>query len=81
MRNITVTLYHYAELSPEAQEHARDRYREASAGDNYFAEHITDEFVADVATLGFDIVTRRGTRTERAIYWDTNPIGAAFDAT
>lgn len=54
MRIKETKLYTYAELSDSAKEKARDWYRNASAGDNFFAEHITDEFHETLKAFGFD---------------------------
>lgn len=48
------TVYQYHELEPDAQERARDWWREASAGDNYFSEHVTDEFLELLTACGFN---------------------------
>ena len=40
MRTIQTNVYQYNELSDKAKEKARDWYRNASIGDNYFAESI-----------------------------------------
>lgn len=55
MRTITTTVYNYAELSPDAQAKARDWFREAFAGDDFYAENVIED-AADVAELmGLDI--------------------------
>ena len=55
----TITLYTYSELpTDKAKERARDWWREASAGDNFFAEHITDEMHEALKALGFDPYVR-----------------------
>jgi len=54
MRIKETKVYKYAELSDAAKEKARDWYREASAGDNFFAECVTDSFVEELNALGFD---------------------------
>lgn len=79
-RKIEIELFKYDELSERAQERARDWFRESSAGDTFWSESVTDDFAEMLETLGFSVDTRRGTRSERAIYWDTNPIGGAFDS-
>lgn len=55
MRIIETKVYTYAELSDEAKAKARDWYREASAGDNSFAEFVTDDFHETLKALGFDV--------------------------
>jgi hypothetical protein len=54
-RTYPVTVFQYAELSDKAKERARDWWREASAGDNFFAEFATDDFRETLKALGFDI--------------------------
>jgi hypothetical protein len=54
-RTYPVTVYKYADLSDEAKARARDWWREASAGDNFFAEFVTDDFRETLKALGFDI--------------------------
>lgn len=55
MRTIHTNVYKYDELSKEAQAVARDWYREMSAGDNYFAEHVTEEFKEVAKACGFSL--------------------------
>lgn len=59
-RKIETIVYTYDELSPEAQAKARDWWREASAGDNFFAECVTDNFLETLAAFGFDPYEYRG---------------------
>jgi len=59
MREKTIKLYNYAELSSEAQARARDWYREGIAHDDNYVEGVY-EIAADAAKLfGFDIYQRR----------------------
>jgi hypothetical protein len=78
MREKTIKLYTFDELSDAAKEKARDWYRNASAGDQDFAEYPTDEFADLLMALGFTS-SNRGKERFRP-YWNTNPIEAAFDA-
>lgn len=55
----TRTLYQYYELSDKAKERARDWYRRASEGDNFFAEYITDQFHEAARAFGFDLDKKR----------------------
>ena len=80
MRTISVNLYQYDELSDKAKAKARDWYREASAGDNFWTEYVTEDFVEVLKACGFDIAMMRGTRAEPAIYWELYPASAAFEA-
>lgn len=74
------TVYKYDELSDDAKERARDWYRESMAGDTYAAESVTEDFADVLKAAGFAVSKRRGTQSELALYWDTNPIGGGFDA-
>lgn len=48
MRIKEVKLYQYAELDRRAKAKARDWLREAQAGDNFFAEYVTEEFKDEI---------------------------------
>lgn len=86
-RTITTQVYQYEELTDKAKERARDWYREASAGDNYFAEATIEDAVRMGGMLGITIDTRpyktMGGKTmhEPAIYWQLHVqgAGASFD--
>ena len=80
MRIIETKVYTFDELSDRAKEKARDWYRETSAGDNFWAEPVTENFVEVLKACGFDIATIQGRRSEPAIYWELNPDNAGFDA-
>lgn len=74
MRIKETKIYTYAELSDAAKAKARDWLREANAGDNFFAEHVTEEFHETLKALGFDVA-------KRGISWSgfwTQGSGAAF---
>lgn len=60
MREIVTKVYTYSELSDDAKSRARDWLREANAGDNFFAEHVTEEFLEALKALGFDVIGRNG---------------------
>ena len=66
VETITRKLYTYSELEPKAQSKARDWYRAASAGDNYFTESITDELVDTCEALGWNLTGRDG---KPQVYW------------
>lgn len=92
MREIVTKVYTYAELSDAAKARARDWLREANAGDNFFAEHVTDQFHEALKALGFDPYVRAGRyldpRDPRAVrstlewsgFWSQGD-GAAFGGT
>lgn len=74
----TTTVYQYDELPTErAKERARDWFREGNASDTFHTDSVVDDFADGLTALGFSISKRHGSR---ALYWDTNPIGGAFDA-
>ena len=54
---IETTVYKFDELSDEAKQKARDWWREASASDNdnYFAEHVTEDFREICQRIGIQI--------------------------
>jgi hypothetical protein len=73
MKTIKVTGYEYKELDEKAKEKARDWYREASAGDNFFAESVTDDAKEVGKLMGLDI---------EHIYWSgfsSQGDGACFE--
>ncbi len=52
----TVTTFKFDELDDSAKEKARDWWREASVGDDYWSEHVLDECKTTIAKgLGLDI--------------------------
>ena len=74
MRIIETKVYTYEELSPEAQEKARDRYRKGR-DDNDFADCVIDNACQAAEMLGIEITTKPvrlyggGTREKPVIYW------------
>ncbi len=62
MREITVNLYQYNELSEKAQEKARDWYRRASEGDSWWEYIYEDAANVGLKIKGFDI--DRGARVD-----------------
>lgn len=52
---ISTTVYQYDELSPEAQEKARDWFRSASEGDNFYSECVIEDATRIGALLGITI--------------------------
>lgn len=74
-RTKSIELFQYAELDDVAQARARDWLRTAMQGDNFFSEHVTEEFQELLKALGFDVDSRRG------LEWSgfgTQGSGAAF---
>lgn len=83
-RTIETTVYKYSELSDAAKAKARDWYREASAGDNYFSEHVVGEFSDMLKAFGFDTIGSNPNRRPRGngIYWSgfcSQGDGACFE--
>ena len=61
MRTISVNLYQFDELPTDAaRERARQWWREASAGENYFSECVISEALEWLRALGFSIDSRPG---------------------
>ena len=88
MKTVPKTVYQYSELSEEAQEKARDWYREASMGDNFFAEYVIEDAVRMGALMGIEIDNRTWrntnghTGTEPKIWWSgfsSQGDGASFE--
>ena len=82
MRIKETKLYTYAELSDASKSKARDWWRESRAGDNFFAEYVTDEFHETLKAFGFDVMQRRGPHPVRStVEWSgfcSQGDGAAF---
>ena len=55
MRQKTTDLYQFDELSDAAKEKARDWYREASAGDEFYAESVLDDAKSALKVLGYSV--------------------------
>ncbi len=75
----TIDVYRFDELDDRAKDCARDRYRGYIDPNDF--KFTLDECADALKALGFDVSKPRGCNSGHAIYWDTNPIGAAFDAT
>jgi hypothetical protein len=75
MRIREVKLFTFEELDERAKERARDWYRQALVGDNYFAESVLEGAATACGMLGIELATRTvqlmggGTRREPVIYW------------
>lgn len=71
-RVIQTTVYLYNELTPKAQAVARQWYREGEAGNNDFAESLTDkgcDFETVAKLLGWSISNAKHREGSLAIYW------------
>ena len=68
MKIIETKVYQFDELPEPAKEKARDWYREASAGDNYFSEAIIEDAQECAKFIGIEISHARGGKGP-AIYW------------
>lgn len=88
MRTIETSLYQFDELSESAKEKARDWYRQADAGDNYFSECVIDDAATIADLIGIDLRQKRvnlmnGTvRYDPAVYWSgfsSQGDGASFE--
>src|SRR3954466_15035963 len=86
----TQTLYKFGELSEDAKEKARQWYREADDGDNFWSESVIEDAATIADLMGIDLRQRPvklmngGTRYEPAIYWSgfwTQGSGACFEGT
>lgn len=71
-RIIETTVYKYEELSPEAQEKARDWWREGGLYYDWW-QFTKEEFESDLAALGFENVT-----SQFSGFWSQGD-GACFD--
>lgn len=81
------TVYTFDELSDDAKEKARQWWREASAGDDFFSETPIDEFIEIGSALGFSFAPANPSRQPRkprdAVYYEGfshQGSGASFDA-
>jgi hypothetical protein len=90
MRTETIekTYFTFDELDENAKDKAREWFRNASSGDDFWAECVVEDFDNVCALLGLDIKqhavkTMSGkTRYEPAVYWSgfwSQGDGAAFD--
>ncbi len=72
---ISVEVFTYDELEPKAQEKARDWYRRACEGDNFFAEHVIEDAVRMAEIMGIELADHAvplhggGTRRDPSIWW------------
>lgn len=89
-RTVKITAYTYDELSPAAQAKARDWYRRASEGDNYFAEAVIEDAVRMAEIIGIEIhdhpvrLMNNTTRRDPSIWWSlgyTQSDGVWIEAT
>ena len=71
MRIITVLVYGYDELSPEAQRRARDWYREnVCPGDDVPVMVAAEQAEETLRLFGVEVGRAPGSRKTPAIYWD-----------
>lgn len=86
----TQTLYKFGELSEDAKEKARQWYREADDGDNFWSESVIEDAATIADLMGIDLRQRPvklmngSTRYEPAIYWSgfwSQGDGASFEGT
>ena len=68
-QTIETTVYQFNELGDDAKERARDWWREASAGDNDFAEHVIEDFERVCGILGVELATDKRTPPGACVYW------------
>jgi hypothetical protein len=78
MRTIQTDIFHYDELSDDAKAKARDWYRNASAGDDFYAECVTDDFHDVLKACGFNVDKKTGLQWSG--FWSQGD-GAAFRGT
>lgn len=64
MRTIQTKVFKYSELSDSAKSTARDWYRSASCGDNFFAESVCDDAATIGAIMGIDLCQTRKTKLD-----------------
>jgi hypothetical protein len=91
MKTITIQAYTFDELSDSAKQKARDWFREASAGDDWWSESAIDEAVEQGQLLGidFDLQPRKNMKGEPLpgkpkIWWSgfySQGDGACFEGT
>lgn len=82
MRTHTVTTYRYEELSPKAQERARDWYRDSENESNDWSEFVINDAVEIGGMLGIEFdhhpvpLHGGGTRQDPKIWWALHVQGA-----
>lgn len=90
MREETVKVYQFDELSERAKEKAREWYRNASADDTFWHENVIDDAADALKKCGFDTYQRRAklmdgtTKLKPAIYFSgfwSQGDGACFEGT
>lgn len=88
MRTIETTVFRFEELSDRAKERARDWWRNASAGDEFYAESVIEDAATVADLLGINLRQRPvrlmngGTRYEPAISYSgfsSQGDGACFE--
>lgn len=90
MHTIQTQVFKYSELSDSAKGRARDWYRSASEGDNFFAETVYDDAATIGAIMGIDLCQARKTKLDGSplytptIYYSgfwSQGDGACFEST
>jgi hypothetical protein len=79
MKTIEVNLYQFDELNDRAKEKARNWYRHASAGDNFFSESIIEDATEIAKRLG---ITFKQRDSRPCVYWSgfsSQCDGASFE--
>lgn len=88
MREHTIKVFHYDELTPEAQAKAREWYRKCSEGDIDFAETVYEDAKQIAPLMGIEFKTRKvplhggKSRDEVCIFWsgfNSQGDGACFE--
>ncbi len=90
MKVLKIKAYEFDELSDKAKEKAREWFREAGMGDDYWTEFVIDEVVEQGQFMGIEFATKEvklmggGTRRDPNIYWSgfwCQGDGACFEGT
>jgi hypothetical protein len=81
MKKVTIEVYEYDELSPEAQTKARDWFRAADEGDAFYAESVYEDAAEIAGHLGITI-EKSERRSRYHIFWSgfsSQGDGACFE--
>lgn len=80
MKTIETQVFAYSELSESAKSNARDWYRSASQGDNFFAECVYDD-AADIGDIiGIDLRQTRKTRKDGSLLYTPTIFYSGFSS-
>lgn len=80
MQKSTTTVYAYNELSDDAKERARQWYRDASAGDEFFAECVLDDAAEIADIMGIDLRQTRKTLADGKHRYDPSISYSGFSS-